>query len=79
MGSRRIAVTIRADGTIEAETLGITGDACLEYLPLLENLLDAEVVGSSFTSDYDEGRSQSDAVAEAGSAATETVREQESS
>jgi DUF2997 family protein len=50
--SRRIAVTINRDGTIKAETLGIKGKTCLDYMPLLEELLDAETVRSAFTADY---------------------------
>ncbi|HEV8623018.1 MAG TPA: DUF2997 domain-containing protein [Acidimicrobiia bacterium] len=50
--SRRIAVTINRDGTIKAETLGIKGKTCLDYVPLLEELLDAETVQSAFTADY---------------------------
>ncbi len=50
--SRRIAVTINRDGSIKAETLGITGKTCLDYVPLLEELLDAETVESAFTADY---------------------------
>ena len=71
--SRRIAVTINRDGSIKAETLGITGKTCLDYVPLLEELLEAETVQSEFTADYqavDEHLTQP---------ATETVREQPSS
>jgi hypothetical protein len=70
--SRRIVVTINRDGSIKAETLGIKGKTCLDYVPLLEELLEAETVQSEFTADYqavDEHLTQ---------AATETVREQPS-
>jgi hypothetical protein len=50
--SPRIAVTINRDGSIKAETLGIKGKTCLDYVPLLEELLDAETVQSAFTADY---------------------------
>ena len=49
---RRIAVTINRDGSIKAETLGILGKTCLDYVPLLEELLEAETVQSEFTADY---------------------------
>ncbi len=55
MAARRIAVTINRDGSIKAETLGITGKTCLDYVPLLEELLDAETVQSEFTADYQAG------------------------
>ena len=68
--SRRIAVTINKDGSIKAETLGIKGKTCLDYVPLLEELLDSQTVQSGFTADYhavDEQLPEE---------ATETVREQ---
>ena len=53
--SRRIAVTINRDGSIKAETLGIKGKTCLDYVPVLEELLDAETLQSAFTADYQAG------------------------
>lgn len=50
--SRRIAITVNRDGSIKAETLGIKGKTCLDYVPLLEELLEAETVQSEFTADY---------------------------
>ena len=71
--TRRIAVTINRDGTIRAETLGIKGKTCLDYVPLLEDLLEAETVQSEFTADY---QAVDEQLTEP---ATETVREQPSS
>ncbi|RBY84318.1 DUF2997 domain-containing protein [Blastococcus sp. TF02A-26] len=45
-------VRIGADGTVVAETHGITGTACLDYVSLLENLLEATTVDSTYTADY---------------------------
>jgi hypothetical protein len=73
MAGRRIAVTINRDGTIKAETLGIKGKTCLDYVPLLEDLLDAQTLQSAFTADYHAVDQQ---LPERG---TETVREQPSS
>jgi len=67
--SRRIAVTINKDGSIKAETLGIKGKTCLDYVPVLEELLDAETLQSAFTADYEATDEQ------ATEQATETVRE----
>ena len=69
MTLRRIAVTINADGSIKAETLGIKGKTCLDYVPLLEELLEAETIQSAFTADYQETSEQ---ITEP---ATEQVRE----
>ncbi|MGC7095135.1 DUF2997 domain-containing protein [Amycolatopsis lurida] len=45
-------MTVGRDGSISAETHGVTGSKCLDYIPLLEDLLDAETVSSEFTEDY---------------------------
>jgi hypothetical protein len=52
MTGRRIVVTLGRDGTVRAETVGIQGQACLDAIPLLEDLLDAEAIDSSLTADY---------------------------
>jgi len=70
---RRIAVTINRDGSIKAETLGITGKTCLDYVPLLEELLEAETIQSEFTADYQASEQHLP------QRAAETVREQPSS
>ncbi len=49
---RQVQLRIRPDGTIHAETLGFHGEACLDVFPLLEKLLDAEAVDSSFKPEY---------------------------
>lgn len=40
------------DGNIFAETIGMKGKECLQYIELLEELLDAESIDSEFTSEY---------------------------
>ncbi|MFG2043190.1 DUF2997 domain-containing protein [Dactylosporangium sp. NPDC048998] len=52
MATRRIVVTVAADGTVNAETLGIKGSKCLDYVAVLEDLLAAQTVHSEYTSDY---------------------------
>lgn len=49
---KQLVVRLRPDGTVDAETLGMTGDECLSYIAALEDLLDATTVQSSFTADY---------------------------
>lgn len=49
---KRLVVQIGLDGKIKAETIGIKGKECLDYIQLLEKLLDAETVDSEFTSEY---------------------------
>lgn len=77
MATRRISVTIGPDGKIRATTLGIEGKACLDYIPLLEDLLDAEVVESAFTPEYTAATPATIKAAVTATAA-ETVHEQES-
>lgn len=52
MGLGRIVVRISPDGQIQAETVGVKGEKCLDLIALLEELLEAEVVSSKFTDDY---------------------------
>ena len=51
--TKQLVVRLKADGTVDAETFGMTGEECLGYITALEDLLDATTVESSFTSDYD--------------------------
>lgn len=52
MAPERIVVRINPDGQVQAETVGIKGEKCLDSVAMLEDLLDAEVVSSRFTDDY---------------------------
>ncbi len=49
---KQVQIKILPDGSIEAVTKGIKGKACLEYVHLFEELLDAKAVDSDFTSEY---------------------------
>jgi hypothetical protein len=52
MTHKQIRVEISAEGVIRAETVGIVGQKCLDYVVLLEQMMDAESTESSFTDDY---------------------------
>jgi hypothetical protein len=52
MIQKRIQINVGSDGNIKAETLGINGAKCLDYVSVLEDLLDAQSVESKFTADY---------------------------
>ncbi|MFS0646960.1 DUF2997 domain-containing protein [Siminovitchia sp. 179-K 8D1 HS] len=52
MNDKKIRIKITEDGEIRAETIGIKGKDCLEYIKLLEELLDAETVDSNYTEEY---------------------------
>ena len=53
MTQKQLIVRVKADGTIDAETVGMYGAECLEYFDALEDLLGATTTGSAYTADYD--------------------------
>ena len=52
MTDKQLIVQVRPDGSVHAETLGMYGNECLDYIAVLENMLDAETTDSSFTEAY---------------------------
>ena len=52
MIQKRLQINVDSDGNIKAETLGIHGAKCLDYVSVLEDLLDAQSIESKFTADY---------------------------
>ena len=48
----RLVVRVAVDGTISAETQNVTGPQCLEYISLLEEILEASTTSSAYTADY---------------------------
>ncbi|MFD1706126.1 DUF2997 domain-containing protein [Siminovitchia sediminis] len=52
MKDKKLKIKIAEDGSVFAETIGIKGKDCLEYIELLEELLDAETVDSRYTEEY---------------------------
>ena len=50
----RIVVRVTPDGTISAETMGVKGPKCLDYVAILEDLLEATTTSSAFTAEYAE-------------------------
>lgn len=51
---KQIKLRIYTDGKIDAETNGIKGKACLNYISILEQLTGAVTVDSAFTAEYKE-------------------------
>ena len=49
----RIVVTVAADGQVRAETVDITGERCLDYIAVLEDLIGGRVHDSAYTADFD--------------------------
>ncbi|MEK4298640.1 DUF2997 domain-containing protein [Oceanobacillus sp. FSL W8-0428] len=52
--SKKIRIEITSDGKIRAKTLGMKGEECLDYVELVEQLVDAETIDSEFTEEYAE-------------------------
>lgn len=52
IGMKQIKLRIYTDGKIDAETNGVKGKACLDYISILERLTGAVTVDSAFTQDY---------------------------
>ncbi|AKS38151.1 hypothetical protein NP92_06085 [Anoxybacillus gonensis] len=52
MNEKKVIIKITEDGKILAETVGIKGKQCLDYIRVLEELLEAETIDSQFTHEY---------------------------
>lgn len=52
MPNEKIIVKIKANGEIQVETLGMKGESCLDIIDIMENLLQAETIDSSYTAEY---------------------------
>jgi len=48
----QLIIKLRVDGTVQAETKNIHGDACVPFAAILEDLCDAEAIDSDYTPDY---------------------------
>ena len=45
-------IRIYPDGQIDAKTIGIKGEKCIDYMKIFEELLKARVIESSYTEEY---------------------------
>jgi hypothetical protein len=50
--SKQLRIQIFQDGQIQAEVLGVKGKKCTDYITLLEELLEAEIIESEYTSEF---------------------------
>lgn len=48
----QIEIKIRPDGKIEAETFGVKGRKCMDYLKIIEQLTNARTVDSDYTEEF---------------------------
>jgi len=49
---KQLQVRIYPDGKIDAKTLEIKGEACMDYIKIMEELLQARTVESAYTEEY---------------------------
>lgn len=49
---QQLRIEITDDGKINVKTIGMDDESCLDYVPLLEKVLDAETVHSEFTEEF---------------------------
>lgn len=59
--AKQLVVRLHRNGSVDAETLGMTGAECLDHIAALEDLLDAQTVQSSFTDAYRQSSVSADA------------------
>lgn len=50
--SKKIIIRIYTDGTVESSVVGVKGAKCTDYVKVVEEILEAKVVDSEFTSEY---------------------------
>ncbi|MGM8214593.1 DUF2997 domain-containing protein [Bacillaceae bacterium W0354] len=50
--SKKLRFEILPTGEIRVKTLGVKGEECLDYVALVEKLVDAKTVDSKFTEEY---------------------------
>lgn len=56
--SKKIKIRLLPNGEIQMETLGIKGKKCLEYVKILQKLIDARIVDTKLTDEYYETESE---------------------
>ena len=49
---KRIKIRVFPDGHVQADIEGVKGKKCLDYIRVLEDVLDAESVASEFTPEF---------------------------
>ncbi len=49
---KQLVIKILPNGQIQAETQGVKGGQCLQYIDIIEKLTNARVTDSEFTKEY---------------------------
>ncbi|NRT73154.1 DUF2997 domain-containing protein [Clostridium beijerinckii] len=49
---KKIQLRIYPDGTVQANVEGVKGKKCTDYIKIIEDILEAEVIDSEYTPEY---------------------------
>jgi hypothetical protein len=60
--AKHIVIKISPSGEVQAETEGIKGKRCTDYIAVLENILKAKVADSAYTPEYYEPEIQEERI-----------------
>ena len=60
MASKQLEVKLYPNGSMEVETHNIKGKACMKYMELFSELLEAQITDSAFTEEYYEQEVEED-------------------
>lgn len=52
--SKKLIIKIKKDGSIEAQTKGIKGKKCEDYIGIVEELTDSKAINIEYTKEYQE-------------------------
>ena len=52
MTKKQLKIKLMPNGEIQMETIGIKGQKCLEYIPLMESIADIKITEQKFTEEY---------------------------
>lgn len=52
MTKKQLKIKLMPNGEIQMETIGIKGQKCLEYIPLMEHIADIKITEQKFTEEY---------------------------
>lgn len=52
MEEEKVQIRIFPDGRIEAKTFGVKGEKCTKYIKVLEEILRAETIESTYTEEF---------------------------
>lgn len=50
--NKKIKIEIRPDGHVIAKTIGMNDISCLDYIEVLERVVDAKTIDSSYTEEF---------------------------